>query len=325
MPLLDRLKWYYHVRRRNWWYRHLKNCSLPYPYWSEKRDTFLWVYYDKNRKKFETQSELYEALGDICCTGFTYHYRSLSYLRYREDKKEVYKVTESHGHNFNEIVKAVYDYPETFAIPDDCLEEYSKQEVCYLKRVQNYLRLIGLKDYKISKEREEVGEKWDVIYEKEKRTILDKIKKRHYEIIEHKLIKKEKLARYENTKVKEYADCFYMHIEKEKVLQAMLDGTKDYRIFSYCRTRIGDRYFLLDDEENFHALIEFTEEEQIPFKDLTEDKINYKVYGDKTFEDYKEKLLKQFQEDNKWREEKFTEDSPILYAKFKIIKKFTGK
>lgn len=325
MPLLDRLKWVYYGKRRNWWYRHFKNCSLPYPYWSEKRDTFEWVYYDKNRKEFETQSELYEALGDVCSTGFIYHYRSLSYLRYKEEDKKVYKVTESHGHNFNEIVKAVYDYPETFEIPKDCLEEYSKQELRYLKKVQNYLRLIGLKDYKVSKEMEELDRKWEIIYEKEKKSILDRIKEWHYEILEKRLIKQEKFIRYENTKVEKYADCYSMHIEKEEVLQAMLDGTKDYRIFPYCHSSIGTRYFLLDEEENFYALIEFNEEEQIPFKDLTEDKVNYKIHGDKTFKEYKKKLFKQFKETTKWDEKEFTEDSPVLYAKFKIVEKFTGK
>lgn len=317
-----KLKTWVYNQRRKIRYKRFKNCSLPFPYWSEKRDTFEWVRYDSENKEYDTQRELYESMGDIACTGLTYHYKSLSYFRYKEENKEIYKVTESHGHNFNEIVRAVYNYPESFEIPDEYLDEYSKQELRFLKRVQNYLKLIGLKDYKMSEERDIIGKKWDAIYEKEKKTILDKIKKWYYEKQENKIIEKEKFARYENTKAFLYSDCRYMRIEKEKVLKAMLNKTKDYRIFRYCGSRIGEKYFLLDEEENYHALIEFTEEKQIPFKDLTEDMVNFKVYGDKSFKEYKEKLLKQFKEDDNLYEEKFNENTPVLYAKFKIVEKF---
>ncbi len=322
MAFFEKVKWFYYEKRRKWWYRHYKNCSLPCSYWSDKRETFEWVYYDKDRKEFEVQNELYEALGNVCMTGFTYHYKSLSYFKYREGDKEFYKVSESHGHNFNEVVKAVYDYPETFEISKEFLEEYSKQELRYLKRVQNYLRLIGLKDYQISKERDAIGKKWDVISKKRKKSILDRMKKWYYVKQENKIMEIEKFARFENSKILTYSDCLYMHIEKESVLKAMLDGSKNYRIFRYCGSRIGKKYFLLDMEENYHALIEFTEEEQIPFKNLTEDRINYKVYGDKNFKEYKEKLFKQLQEDDKFYEEKFTENTPVLYAKFKVLEKF---
>ena len=77
------------------------------------------------------------------------------------------------------------------------------------------MRLIGLKDYKVSKEMEELDRKWEIIYEKEKKSILDRIKEWHYEILEKRLIKQEKFIRYENTKVEKYADCYSMHIDKE--------------------------------------------------------------------------------------------------------------
>lgn len=322
MGFYQKLKYCYYKKRSNHWYKKFKNCSLPYPYWSPKRDTFEWVRYDKDRKEFDVQSELFESLGDMACTGLTYHYKSHSYFRYKEGNKEVYKIRESHGHNFNEIVKAVYDYPETFSIPNDCLEEYSKQEIRYLKRVQNYLKLIGLKDFEISKEREEIAKKWDAISLKEKKNIVDKIKKMYYAKQEDKIIKKEKFLRYENSKAYLYADCFYMHIEKEKVLKSMLNGEKDYRVFRYCGSRVGKKYFLLDKEENYYALIEFIEEQKIKFKNLSEDKINYKVYGYKTFKEYKASLYKDFLEDARWYEEDFEENTEVLYAKFKIIEKF---
>ena len=322
MTLFERLKCFYYEKRRNHWYRPYKNCSLPFPYWSDKRATFEWVYYDKENKEFETQSELYEALGDVCMTGFTYHYKCLLYSRSRGETRGTYKIDISHGHNFNEIVRAVYSCPETFEIPDEYLHEYSKQELRFLKRVQNYLKIIGLKDDRNSEDLEKIGEKLIAIFNKDKKSIGDKFKELYYEKQEKKLRKKEQLARYENTKAILYSDCRYMHIEKESVLKAMLNKTKDYRVFRYCGSRIGEKYFLLDEEENYHALIEFTEEKQILFKDLTEDMVNFKVYGDKSFKEYKEKLLKQFKEDDNLYEEKFNENTPVLYAKFKIVEKF---
>lgn len=322
MALLGKLKYFYHKKRRNWWYRHYKNCSLPCSYWSDKREVFEWVYYDKENKDFEIQSELYEALGNICMTGFTYHYKCLLYTRGLRDKRGVYKVDVSHGHSFNEIVSAVYSCPETFEIPDEYLDEYSEQELRYLKRVQNYLKLIGLKDDKNSDDLEKIGEKLFTIYNKDKESIGDKIKTLYYERQERKLRRKEKFKRFENTKAFSYSDCSYIHMEKEIVLKAMLNGEKDYFVFRYCGSRIGMKYFLLDMDENYHALIEFTEEEQIPFKDLKKDKINYKVYGDKSFKEYKEKLFKQLKENDYLYEEEFTENTPVLYAKFKILEKF---
>lgn len=322
MTLYVKMKNYFYKKRNKYWYKKFKNCSLPYPYYSEKRDTFEWVRYDKIQKEYDTQKELYESLGDIACTRLTYHYKSLSYFRYKKDNKEVYKVAESHGHNFNEIVRAIYDYPETFTIPKKFLEDYSKQELRYLKRIQNYLKLIGLKDYKISEERDAIGKKWDAIYEKDKKTILDRIKKWYYAKQEDRIIEKEKFARYENIKVFNYSDCCYMHIEKISILKAMINGKKDYRIFRYCGSRIGRKYFLLDNEENYYALIEFIEEKQIPFKELIEEMVNFKVHGYKTFKEYKDSLYKDFVEDAKWCREKFNENTPVLYAKFKVIEKF---
>ena len=45
-----------------------------------------------------------------------------------------------------EVVEIVYYYPESFSIDKADYEFYSKQELKYLKRLQNYLLAIGLKD-----------------------------------------------------------------------------------------------------------------------------------------------------------------------------------
>ena len=52
----------------------------------------------------------------------------------------------THAHSFDEVVRDLYDYPESFKISKAEEEFYSKQELGYLKRVQKYLLFIGMKD-----------------------------------------------------------------------------------------------------------------------------------------------------------------------------------
>lgn len=56
------------------------------------------------------------------------------------------KLHHCHSHSFENVVRDLYDYPESFNISKEEEEFYSKQELNYLKRVQKYLLFIGLKD-----------------------------------------------------------------------------------------------------------------------------------------------------------------------------------
>lgn len=118
-------KYYFWKQKKR--YKKFKNCSLPYP---KRRDTFEWVYYGEGQEGYNIQTSLYEALGNVSDSGVTYHYESFMYVRKNLEEKEAkYQIVKSHCHSFDEIVECVYKYPETFRIPDDCLEEYSKQEL----------------------------------------------------------------------------------------------------------------------------------------------------------------------------------------------------
>lgn len=322
MNLYGKFKNYCYAKRCKKRYKKFKNCSLPYPFWDERRDTFEWVYYDHARGYFEVNSELNEQLANIAFTGLTYHYEAnlFSY-----NKNELYnKMTESHGHNFNEVVKVLYNYPESFKIPEDCLSEYSEQQLRYLKRVQKYLLFIGLKDFTMNEEQKELLKKTDELYDKQRKSksIIDKIKYNKSERLLDKLRKKEELERCKNSNVLKYADCFYMHFDSKEVLDAILNGKISYRIFRYCGSRKNHKYFLVDNEENYYGVIEFFEEEKIKFKDIKENIVEYKVRGYKTFKEYKNKLYNDFLEDSKWFKEVFNENSEVLYAKFKVIEKF---
>ena len=157
-------------------YKKFKNCSLPYPFWDKRRDTFEWVYYNINRNptNYNIQNSLYEALGSVSNSGVTYHYEAFMYGRKNpEDKEAKYQMMESHCHSFDEIVKYVYNYPESFRIPDDCLEEYSKQELLCLKKMQSYLNAVGLLDEKENLKMKALNEKRKKIADKKRKSIKD--------------------------------------------------------------------------------------------------------------------------------------------------------
>ena len=106
------------------------------------------------------------------------------------------------------------------------------------------------------------------------------------------------------------------------ILDAILNKEKNTRIFreySYSTSRIKERYFILDNDYNYKALIEITDENIIPLKDLKVSVKEYRLNGAKSLAEYKEKLLNYFKEDTN---EEFTEDSLISVATFKIIEKY---
>ena len=133
--------------------------------------------------------------------------------------------------------------------------------------------------------------------------------------------KADDLKRCENIKATEYAKCWYKHLNKNEI-NTILDGHKDYMIFRRNHPIKGNKYFIVDDEENYYCLIEFIADEKIQFKNINNEAVNYKGEGYKSFKAYKDNLYKNFFEDAKQCKEEFNEDSEVLYAKFRIITKF---
>lgn len=66
-------------------------------------------------------------------------------------------------------------------------------------------------------------------------------------------------------------------------------------------------------------------EKVIKFKDLSEDMVNYKLAGFKSFEEYKNNMKKKFIEDGKIYNEEFTDESLVCYETLKVIEKFKQK
>lgn len=321
MHLSSKIKLCFYKLKENKRYKKFKDCNLPYPFFDNKRNTFEWVKY--TNKQCIVEPSLLYAIGDIARAGVTYHYkRNVSELV--KDKKFKCSPMVNHCHNFDEIVQALYNYPESFIIPDEFLHEYSKQELQYLKQVKSYLLLIDLKDIKCCEKITRLDMEFDRIYTKKHRSIKDRLFMRNYQKTWRKLKYEDDLKRYFNSKALEYQSYCFMNIDKDNIAKAIMSGEKDYLInvnYSFSKPT-KNRKYLISYDNKFLGVVESYSEEIIKFKDLREDMINYKLTGFKNFQDYKNDMKEKFKEEARIYNEEFTDESLVNYMKLKIIKVF---
>lgn len=194
----------------------------------------------------------------------------------------------------------------------------------YLKKAKKYLQLIELKDIKPSKERELLDEKWNDVYTKKRKSIKDLLFLFNYQKRWRKVIFNEDLKRYSNENVQKYDFCRFMDLDNEKVANAIMDGEKNYKIdvkYSFSESFKNQKY-LISYDNNYLGIVEIVDEEIIKFKDLSEDMVNYKLTGFKSFKEYKNRMKKDFIEDGKIYNEEFTDESLICYETIKVIERF---
>lgn len=324
MGLFDKVKYYFFTIKENKRYKKIKSCNLPYPFWNKKRQTFEWVRYSKDYKCYCVEPSLVYSIGEVARTGVTYHYKAKLYGREFPTQTIKYRLMVNHCHSFEEVVKALYDYPETFSVPDEFLDEYSKQELSYIKDIKNYLLLIGLKDIKESKERKLLDEKWDIIYNKKHKNIKDRIFMMTYSKRWKKLEREEYLERYSNPKVLEFSSDRHLDLNNENIANAIINGEKNYKIsvkYSFLPAVNGIKY-LVSYDGKYLGIVQVVDEKVIKFKDLSEDMVNYKLTGFKSFKEYKNSMKKDFIEDGKIFNEEFTDESLICYETIKVIERF---
>lgn len=307
LHLSSKIKLYFYKLKENKRYKKFKDCYLPYPYFDEKRDTFEWVKYFKTQ--YVVEPSLLYAIGDIARVGVIYHYN-------------VHKL--EHCHCFDEVIHALYDYPESFTIPDEFLDEYSKQELLFLKYVKNYLLLIDLKDFRQSEETCKLDSEFDHIYSKKHKSIKDKIFLKSYQKKWRRIKYENNLKRYSNSKALEYQSYCLMNVDKKEIAKAIINGEKDYIIninYSFSKPTENVR-FLISYAGEFLGIVEACKEKIMKFKDLKEEMVNYRLAGFKSFHDYKKDMKKNFVKDAKVYNEEFTDESLIEYVKLKVIKNF---
>lgn len=89
------------------------------------------IYYKKNNQILEYKN--YEDLFvDLIEDEYIYHYKINNNINY--------------SRNFNKVLKQVFNYPETFKIPEEYINEYSQQQLNLIKKIKDKLLEIDYKD-----------------------------------------------------------------------------------------------------------------------------------------------------------------------------------
>ncbi|MCI9279766.1 MAG: hypothetical protein HFJ02_03085 [Bacilli bacterium] len=107
--------------------------------------------------------------------------------------------------------------------------------------------------------------------------------------------------------------------------EAYLNNQKDYilkRKYSFNTTQVGNKYMLVNSNNEYCGTLKVISEEFIPFKELKPEIVDYKLAGYKTFLEYKKHLYQDYNEDGKRLKEEFTEDSLLVYLKVKVLERF---
>jgi len=102
-----------------------------------------WYIYHREVKIFDN---ITEALSDVTWTSFYYSYSCRFCLNENNEKVSLH----THAHSFDEVVRDLYDYPESFKISKGEEDLYSQQEL--------EIRLVGeafLKDIRSNPEKYE--------------------------------------------------------------------------------------------------------------------------------------------------------------------------
>ena len=131
-------------------YEKFKDCSLPAPFYNKEKDILEYVWYDKTNAedKLNVSYSIANALEDFAMTSLYYSFKARHLTGKLVDDKWVFeeRYGQLHEHDFESVVKYLYQCPESFKITDDDKEFYSKRELAYLDAIQRYLLFIGLKD-----------------------------------------------------------------------------------------------------------------------------------------------------------------------------------
>ncbi len=228
-------------------YDKFKKNNLPTPFWDEERQTMEYVFFyngysnfsnEEIKDQLEVNSNITRALGDIAFASFYYSYTDKHLEGFIENGKYVKKVVvgHRHAHSFEEVVRDLYDSPESFSISKDEEQYYSHQELDYLRRVQKYLLFIGMKD---------LGDK------------------------------KAPVSRYRN-KIHSKYESAYIYTFSDKTLELVMSGKRDFRVIDWypefrgCRKYKPKQYqaLIVDKDDNFKLFVEFTYDEVKTCKEI---------------------------------------------------------
>ena len=137
--------------------RKFKNINIPIKiknYWYYKCKDFI------TKKEFIFKSNIEGVLSEYSNNNLIYYYCYGNRENVLLDKR--YAVM--HEHSFLDILEMLYEFPETFYIPNDYKSYYSKQEIIYLNQLQEKLLNDGLKDVGTFYQEHPLKEKYELLY-----------------------------------------------------------------------------------------------------------------------------------------------------------------
>ena len=217
-------------------YDKFKKNNLPTPFFDDERNTYEYVCF--NNDELEVYHNLTIALSDMAYTGFYYPFTDKHIESCFKDKKRIDKVVigHNHAHFFEEVVRYLYYSPESFSISKDEEKYYSKQQLEYLRRIQKYLLFIGLKDLETNKI---------------------------------------PVSRYRNKKYSKYKNII-IHTFDDTLINDILNKKRFFYKMDYYPEYSGDKIYkpheyqalIVDKEDNFKMLIEYTKEEIKTYKEI---------------------------------------------------------
>ncbi len=221
-------------------YKKFEKTTLPQPYWDKERDTFEYVFYHDGKPN--VSNNLAYSFEYITWAGFYYPYTCKYVTSRKENGKYVNEIVvgHSHSHDFDSVIKALYESPESFKISKKEEEYYSKQELQYLKEVQEYLLFIGLKDIET------------------------------FHISD---------SRYRNKKQAKYAMASKNNYKSE-IIKELIDGKRDYVVIKWYKhfgkeTKIYKpkeyRALVRDEKGKYRMYIEYTFAEVKRYKDIKDE------------------------------------------------------
>lgn len=221
-------------------YSKYRNNNLPTPYWDDDCKMMYYVSFNNNPNldyrdgnELILKSNLIDSLSRITHKGFNYPYISMNW--YTDDKGEAKEIVKSvTADSFEKVVYDLYDYPESFNIPEEYEKYYSKQELDYLKYTKKYLLFIGLKDKKNNTDN----------------------------------------SRYKNNKQLKYANAKISCFSKQtirRMLTGKIDFIAKEWVPGYDKRKLKPDVYqelIIDDDYDFKMLVEFTHDEIKYYKDI---------------------------------------------------------
>lgn len=136
-----------------------------------------------NKKDFVFTSGIINIFSEYAQDNLIYYF---CYGNMEKIDKEFYL---SHDHEFEVVIEKLYQFPETFYIPQNCEGDYSKRELEFLKSIQKKLLDDGLKDIGIFYKEHPLKEKFEHLYLEYN---YDELRKRNIKKIQGLSLKKHK-------------------------------------------------------------------------------------------------------------------------------------